>query len=154
MVIPPLSPEGIPCDDPDECWLWGGYIGKNNGYGVGYGQIRDEPQNGGKLVKAHRVSYLLHHGDIPDGWDVCHACDNTICVNPHHLFAAPHKNNMHDYIRKYGGLGRPKSPITLDQLYLFREEGRDPAYELEAIGAGEPSITPGDYYVDESEVPF
>jgi len=160
----PLTTEGIPCDDPLLCWTWAAYVGKNNGYGVGYGQIRgeyDEEQHRvGKLLKAHVASYLLFHGPIPYRWDVCHACDNTVCVNPHHLFAAPHKANMHDYIRKYGGLGRPKTPITVDQLTLFREQGHEPfisetwdPHEYDSP-AGDRAATPGDCAVGESEVPF
>ena len=145
----PLTSEGIPTDDPDQCWHWLGYIGKNNGYGVGYGQIRG--QDGEGLLKAHRVSYLIAHGDIPDGWDVCHACDNTICVNPNHLFAAPHRTNMHDYIKKFGGLGRPKTLVSLDQLVLFRECGREP-FDSAETGAGEPATAARDYDVDESEI--
>lgn len=141
----PLTSEGIPTDDPDQCWPWGGYIGKNFGYGVGYGQIREDsvPGQRGRLLKAHRVSYLISIGDIPEGWDVCHACDNTICVNPHHLFAAAHRDNMHDYITKYGGLGRPKSPLPVGQLTLLRDTGAEPW----GAGApvGEPDVAPGDY---------
>lgn len=159
----PLSPEGIPCDDPQQCWEWGAYVGKNNGYGVGYGQIRGDydhqTRQSGKLLKAHVASYLLFHGPIPRGWDVCHACDNTVCVNPHHLFAAPHKANMQDYIRKYGGLGRPKSPVTVDQLTLFRDQGHEPflsetwdPYEFDA--PGDAALAADHHALRESEVPF
>lgn len=162
-VILPLTSEGIPCDDHDQCWEWNACIGKNNGYGVGYGQIRgeydEEHQKHGKLLKAHVASYLLFHGPIPRGWDVCHACDNTICVNPHHLFVAPHKVNMHDYIMKFGRLGRPKSPISVIQLTLFREQGHEPfisetwdPHEYEQQGT-DPTAT-SDCPVGESEVPF
>lgn len=120
MVLFPLSPEGIPTDDPDLCWLWTGSRGSDRRYG----QIREDGH--GRLLKAHRVSYLIVHGDIPDRWDVCHACDTTLCVNPNHLFAAPHRANMWDYIGKYGGICRPKSPISLDQLRLFRARGVEP----------------------------
>ncbi len=161
----PLNEFGIPVIDTDRCWEWNAYIGKNNGYGVGYGQIRGEPDpetgGRGRLLKAHVASYLLFNGEIPYKWDVCHACDNTTCVNPQHLFAAPHKANMHDYIVKYGGLGRPKSPISVDQLKLFREEGHEPFIGEgsedaldEGYSGGASAGAEEDCALEESEVPF
>ena len=47
----------------------------------GYGQVKIR----GKMVGAHRVSFLWHHGEIPDGLELDHLCRNTACVNPSHL---------------------------------------------------------------------
>src|SRR4051812_8852249 len=51
---------------PDECWFWQGTIIS------GYGAFKYRR----KMYKAHRVSYEIHHGPIPDGMCVCHTCDN------------------------------------------------------------------------------
>lgn len=77
---------------PDDCWLWTGCINKEDGYGqVGIG---------GKKLKAHRVSWVIAHGEIPKGVDVLHICDNPPCMNPHHLFLGTHTDNMLDMVNK------------------------------------------------------
>lgn len=74
----------------DECWHWTGCLQKRT-YGR-YGLF----QSGIKLVLAHRFSYELHTGPIPDGMCVLHSCDTPGCVNPAHLFLGTHKTNAED----------------------------------------------------------
>lgn len=86
---------------PDSCWTWTGSIDSS-----GYGRIKIHP----KWRSAHRVSYILAHGVIPDSTvQVCHACDNRPCVNPSHLFLGSNRDNMWDARSKgrRGGLPIP-----------------------------------------------
>lgn len=73
------------------CWLWTGPCLK------GYGVIK---ANGAYQTTATRAFYALHFGPIPDGLLVCHKCDTPACVNPEHLFVAPHQANMDDMVQK------------------------------------------------------
>ena len=77
--------------DPRDCWLWKSSIASN-----GYGQI----WGGGKTLLAHRVSYELHVGPVPDGMFVCHTCDVPRCVNPGHLFVGTPLDNVVDMTSK------------------------------------------------------
>jgi hypothetical protein len=72
---------------PDDCWEWQAYIDAR-----GYGRFKFE----GKDDRAHRVSWVLERGQIPDGLCILHKCDNPKCVNPDHLYIGTHQDNMRD----------------------------------------------------------
>lgn len=75
----------------DACWPWLRAID-----GAGYGAVRINY----KLYKAHRLSWILTHGELPDGMHVCHHCDNPPCANPAHLFLGTPLDNMRDREQK------------------------------------------------------
>ena len=81
-----------------ECWIWN--AGK---YGNNYGAF----YYNGKQRLAHRASYMIYVGEIPDGMCVCHRCDVHECVNPEHLFLGTLSDNMQDCKRK----GRSVNPV-------------------------------------------
>ena len=115
------------------CWLWTG--GANDNL---YGGFTVE----GVKYYAHRASFELYNGPIPEGYEVCHSCDIPLCVNPSHLFLGTHKDNMSDSARK----GRAKQPkwksdhtaprsiLTEEQVRMIRNDPRGNAELSRATG--------------------
>jgi hypothetical protein len=135
---PPAGPRRRPTEErfwnqvdkrsPGECWLW--FSGKPSPH---YGRFKV----GNGQVPAHRYSYELHYGPIPEGMYVCHRCDTPSCVNPHHLFLGTALDNTLDSINK----NRWNSPVgeqhhaaklTEDAVHLIRE--------LASKGVSQPAI--------------
>lgn len=90
-------------DKSGECWVWKGSVTP-----PGYGRIGYD----GKRGYAHRLSWELANGPIPDGMFVLHRCDNRVCVRPEHLFLGTQSDNMADMDAK----GRRVMPTPEQQL--------------------------------------
>src|SRR4051812_187652 len=76
------------------CWLWAGTTQRG-----GYGKFKA----GGANVAAHRYSWQMTHGPVPEGLCVLHRCDVPGCVKPEHLFVGTQKENTADMIAKGRG---------------------------------------------------
>ena len=77
-----------------DCWLW---IGSFQNMGYGTIEISKRPL---KRLLAHRASWQIHFGEIPEGMWVLHKCDVPCCVNPEHLFLGTMRDNIQDMMNK------------------------------------------------------
>lgn len=125
----------------DQCWEW--TAGRFSG-GMRYGQFRV----GKKKVKAHRFSWLMHFGEIPEGMRVLHKCDNPICVRPDHFFLGTDRDNIADCVAKgrsrngsaehrelWTGERNAAAKITANVAAEIRETRRRSTLTLKQIGA-------------------
>lgn len=104
--------------DDTGCWQWTSSTQEGR-YGVIW--FAD-----GKSKLAHRVSFELHVGPIPEGLLICHRCDNGLCVNPDHLFLGTTKDNHDDMVSKgrgprQAGEWNPGSKLTITQVEQIRQ---------------------------------
>jgi len=89
--------ENSTVNEETDCWEWNRRLNMH-----GYGVAR---RNQFTSRRAHRLSYFVFIGYVPDGMFVCHHCDNPKCINPEHLFIGTNDDNMRDMVEK----GRAKN---------------------------------------------
>jgi hypothetical protein len=97
----------------DECWEWLGPVTH-----TGYAMIRLSWENADQLL--HRVVYAMLVGDIADGMNICHRCDNRRCVRPAHLFLGTQSENVIDAMQK-GRHSKLKPSQVHEARSLYRE---------------------------------
>lgn len=104
---------------PDACWLWlGGHL--QSGYAMG------------SRTTAHREVYEKMRGPIPPGLEIDHLCRNRGCVNPSHLEAVTHQENIRRSPVNSGRcriMGRQRSPLNavdVADIRRLRERGVSP----------------------------
>lgn len=117
-----------------ECWEWQGAKKPK-----GYGNVRINKDD----LIAHRVAWTLAHFPIPDGYFVCHACDNPSCCNPNHLMLGKSRANMQDMIAKGRG-GHKKNravgtrnvnaKLTWEQVCELRKLRNEQGLTYERLG--------------------
>ena len=128
----------------DGCWLWTGGCFQNVCKSK-YGQfsVNRHP------VKAHRFSWELHNGSIPEGMHVLHRCDVGNCVNPDHLWLGTHQDNMDDMMRKgrrapslkiEPGEKCPAHKLTDQAVLEIRRSGMSARKLASAFGVGRSTI--------------
>jgi hypothetical protein len=138
----------IAAGDPDACWEWQG-----SRHRLGYGVLWGGERYRTKWAKAHRVSWEIHHGEIPDSKHVLHHCDNPPCCNPAHLhLGGPAENAQDRASRKRGresrerGEAHPHAKLTEAQVRaIVRELQRLPRRSQQSIadefGISQPQVS-------------
>lgn len=95
------------------CWEWQGVCDGPGRYG------RSHYKN--KPIGAHRLAWILTHGPIPPGSEICHRCDNPPCVRPDHLFLGSRAVNAADMVAKgRAARNRPHAKLTPEQVRELR----------------------------------
>ena len=108
--------ENIDKGTSDECWLWNKSVDE-----TGYGKLFVlNPETMKKQgLDAHRFSYLIHNGTIPENLCVLHSCDNKRCCNPEHLWLGTKGENNSDMYAK--GRGRDHKDVSPETRQKLRE---------------------------------
>lgn len=102
-------------DSSSDCWIWKGAKNRRS-----YGKFSLTS----KLVPAHRASYILFKGEIPEDKLVCHSCDNPSCVKPAHLWIGTFQDNSDDMVNKQRSLfgeKHIKAKLTLEGINKIRQ---------------------------------
>lgn len=93
--------------DENGCWLWQGFVVKLSGYG----SLIRQTDGKRKIWAAHRYLFYVFNGPVEAGLHILHHCDVRHCVNPDHLYAGTHVDNMRDVVVRR----RHDHKLTLEQ---------------------------------------
>lgn len=113
------------------CWLW------TRSLVNGYGRVWIPPNS----ILAHRVSWMLYRGNIPEDLCVLHRCDVRCCVNPAHLFLGTNQENIWDMVDKERNYIRkpthcPRGHIlSEDNLYKYSGINRQECLKCKRVHA-------------------
>lgn len=122
------------------CWLF------NRGWGASktarYAHIKDDS---GATRAAHKFSYELHNGPVPEGLVVRHKCDNPWCVNPAHLELGTHADNIRDMDQRGRRVSKKgethhNSKMTAEKVRAIRGSSETDAALAKRYGVGQPQI--------------
>lgn len=102
----------------EQCWLWIGARQGSNKWKYG---VLNLGRRGHGIMRAHRLSWQIHHGPVPDGMWVLHRCDTPLCIRPDHLFLGTPSDNSLDMLRK----GRCLTKLTPEQVKQIRHQYAD-----------------------------
>lgn len=125
-------------DRSGECWIWLGPV-----------SVQGRPRMTFRRKRQHvsRVVWTLTKGPIPDGLQVCHTCDNPLCLRPKHFFLGTFEQNMDDKVRKgrqakgerHGGAKLSETAILLAQR--LKSEGWSQTEIARRLGVNQPAIS-------------
>ena len=123
--MPPEQRFWLYVNKTETCWLWTGGMYPN---GYGHFTVQQKPMI---QMGAHRYSFILANGPIPDDILVCHDCpdgqDNRACIHPDHLYPGTYSDNNTDTIRKgrrnpISDIGTPKlTPEQVVEIWNLKE---------------------------------
>lgn len=126
-----------------DCWEWQGW--RNTSPGSEYGRMSDKRRSTGNNG-AHRISYEIHLGPVPNGLQVLHRCDNPPCVNPRHLTVGTQKDNVQQMLarsRHVALLGERngRAKLTAEQVLEIRQHKGGLKHFRTRFGVSESIVT-------------
>ena len=125
------------------CWLWTGACGADNYPRITIGSLTDKTK---RSVRVSRFVCEAFHG-LPDGMHALHKCDNTICINPDHLYAGTAKQNTKDCIERMRrtqikrGSENVMAVLTEEQVLSIRSSSEKGVDLAEQYGVSQASIS-------------
>ena len=124
-------------------WVWTGYAPPNTS-GMRYGRMKLPSGSGRAWALAHRYSWELRNGPVPDGLIVRHLCGLSLCVNPEHLAIGTHQDNADDRERDGNtrrGEKHGRSILTREDVIYIKTSGEKGCDLAKKYGVCEATIS-------------